>query len=138
MSALTWISIVVALALTGATAAISVLWWWRGRREDARALAGFVPDCVLLLVRLLKDPRVALLRKAVLLGLIVYVASPIDLLPGVVIDDVVISALVLRLMLRGQGELVAELWPGPPASRDVLLRLIASRPAPNPGRRDRE
>ena len=29
-----------------------------GRRTDARALAGFVPDCVVLFSRLLRDPRV--------------------------------------------------------------------------------
>ena len=29
-----------------------------GRRTDARALAGFVPDCVILFSRLLRDPRV--------------------------------------------------------------------------------
>jgi hypothetical protein len=29
-----------------------------GRREEARVLAGFIPDCVLLCSRLLRDPRV--------------------------------------------------------------------------------
>jgi hypothetical protein len=29
-----------------------------GRRESARALAGFIPDCIVLCGRLLGDPRV--------------------------------------------------------------------------------
>jgi hypothetical protein len=29
----------------------------RGRRDDARALATFIPDCVVLVTRLARDPR---------------------------------------------------------------------------------
>ena len=52
-----------------------------GRREDARALAGFVPDCVVLFRRLLADARVPRSRKLVLWGLIAYLALPIDVVP---------------------------------------------------------
>ena len=34
-----------------------------GRRSDARALAGFIPDCIVLFKLLLSDPRVAWWRK---------------------------------------------------------------------------
>ena len=30
-----------------------------GRREDARALAGFIPDCVVLVGRLARDARIS-------------------------------------------------------------------------------
>jgi MYXO-CTERM domain-containing protein len=40
-----------------------------GRRESARALAGFVPDCAILCSRLLRDPRVPRRRKALLVAL---------------------------------------------------------------------
>ena len=99
-----------------------------GRREDARALAGFVPDCVVLFRRLLADARVPRSRKLVLWGLIAYLALPIDVVPDFIpvagqLDDVLAVALVLRILLRGGRELVAELWPGPRASLDVILRL---------------
>ncbi len=99
-----------------------------GRREDARALAGFVPDCVVLFRRLLADARVPRSRKLVMWGLIAYLALPIDVVPDFIpvagqLDDVLAVALVLRILLRGGRELVAELWPGPRASLDVILRL---------------
>jgi Protein of unknown function (DUF1232) len=52
-----------------------------GKREDARALATFIPDCVVLVTRLARDPRVPRRRKLLLLGLIGYLALPFDLVP---------------------------------------------------------
>jgi len=100
-----------------------------GRREDARALAGFVPDCVVLFRRLLGDRRVPRSRKLLIGGLIAYLAMPFDLVPDFIpvagqFDDVVIVALVLRTIVRSGGpELLREHWPAPPSSLAVLLRL---------------
>jgi uncharacterized membrane protein YkvA (DUF1232 family) len=102
-----------------------------GRRESARALAGFVPDCLVLCSRLLGDPRVPRRKKALLIALTGYVALPFDLVPDFIpvagqLDDVVIVALVLRSLLRGGGEtLVREHWPGPQNSLALVLRLAA-------------
>ena len=38
-----------------------------GRNEDARALATFVPDCIVLVTRLARDPRVPRRRKLLLI-----------------------------------------------------------------------
>jgi uncharacterized membrane protein YkvA (DUF1232 family) len=77
-----------------------------GRRGQARALAGFVPDCVVLVKRLLGDRRVPRSRKVGLLLLVAYLASPIDLVPGIIpfagqLDDAAVALLGLRFALRG-------------------------------------
>ncbi len=100
-----------------------------GRRTDARALAGFVPDCVVLVRRLLGDPRVPRARKLLLVGLLAYLTLPFDLVPDVIpvagqLDDAIAVALVLRLVLRGAGAgAVREHWPGPERSLRPILRL---------------
>jgi uncharacterized membrane protein YkvA (DUF1232 family) len=125
-------------ALVGAGAAVVLalvllagLFLWLGRGEDARALAGFVPDCLVLVARLIRDPRVSRGRKLLLLVLLAYLATPIDLIPGSALDDALFAALVLRTVLRGSGRLVEEHWPGPRSSLDVLLRL-AGEPRSQP------
>ena len=100
-----------------------------GRRESARALAGFIPDCVVLCGRLLRDPRVPRRKKALLVALAAYLALPFDLVPDFIpvagqLDDVVIVALVLRSFVRSGGEtIVREHWPGPENSLAIVLRL---------------
>ncbi len=49
-----------------------------GRRGEARALAGFIPDCIVLFCRLLSDSRVPRGRKLALLALVAYLAMPFD------------------------------------------------------------
>ena len=102
-----------------------------GRKQSARALAGFIPDCVVLCSRLLRDPRVPRRKKALLVALTGYLALPFDLVPDFIpvagqLDDVVIVALVLRSLLRSGGEpFVREHWPGPESSLSLVLRLAA-------------
>jgi len=99
-----------------------------GRREDARALAGFIPDCLVLIGRLARDRRLARATRAPLFIALGYLALPIDLvpdfLPGVgQLDDAVVVGLALRLVVRRGGlEIVREAWPGPEASLTLVLR----------------
>jgi uncharacterized membrane protein YkvA (DUF1232 family) len=102
-----------------------------GRKEHARAVARFVPDCVVLFARLLRDPRLPRRNKVLLALLLPYLASPIDLIPDFIpvagqLDDAVLVLLVLRSFVRRRPELVRELWPGPAASVDVLLRAAGA------------
>ena len=118
-------SLLVVVTLYGALVLAFV---WRGRRDDARALAGFVPDCVVLLSRLMRDPRVSRRHTLLVAALIPYLVVPIDLVPDFIpvagqLDDAVIVALVLRRLLRADRGLVEELWPGPRPSLEVILRL---------------
>jgi uncharacterized membrane protein YkvA (DUF1232 family) len=99
-----------------------------GRREDARALAGFIPDCMVLVSRLARDPRISRARRAALFGVLGYLALPIDLVPDFLpgigqLDDAVLLGLALRLVVRGGGgEVVRASWPGPQASLTLVLR----------------
>ncbi|HEX3561374.1 MAG TPA: YkvA family protein, partial [Solirubrobacterales bacterium] len=52
-----------------------------GRREDARALAGFIPDCIVLVSRLARNRRISRPRRALLWLMLGYLALPIDLVP---------------------------------------------------------
>ena len=104
-----------------------------GRRSEARALAGFVPDCVVLFKRLLQDERVSRARKLLLAVLVAYLAMPLDVVPDFIpvagqLDDAILVALVLRTVLRGAGtELVREHWPGPESSLTLILRAAGAR-----------
>ena len=104
-----------------------------GRRGDARALATFIPDCIVLVTRLARDPRVPRRRKLLLLALVGYLAVPIDLVPDFIpiagqLDDAIVVALVLRHLVRAGGEpLIRELWPGPEQSLALILRFAGRR-----------
>jgi uncharacterized membrane protein YkvA (DUF1232 family) len=97
-----------------------------GRRADARALAGFIPDCVVLVRRLLRDARVPRRAKVALGLLIAYLLMPLDLVPDFIpvagqLDDAIAVALVLRWFLRAGGAaLVREHWPGPERALGAL------------------
>ena len=105
-----------------------------GRRTDARAWAGFVPDCVILFTRLARDRRVPRRDKWLLFALVGYLSLPFDLIPDFipvvgVLDDAILVAIVLRTVLRKAGrELVREHWPGPQRSLDLMLRLAGAPP----------
>jgi uncharacterized membrane protein YkvA (DUF1232 family) len=120
-----WALIGLAAAIALYAAAILAL-VVAGRRGDARALASFIPDCLILVKRLLGEPRVRRRDKLLLGLLVVYLASPIDLVPDFIpvagqLDDAILVALVLRRVLRSTDEaLLREHWPGPQRSLELL------------------
>jgi uncharacterized membrane protein YkvA (DUF1232 family) len=129
-----WSWLLVAFGATLALYAAFVCWLLvRGRREDARAFATFIPDCIVLVSRLAHEPRVPRRRKLLLLALAGYLALPFDLVPDFIpvagqLDDAIIVALVLRHFVRAGGEpLLRELWPGPERSLTLILRLARGR-----------
>jgi uncharacterized membrane protein YkvA (DUF1232 family) len=83
--------------------------------------------------RLLADPRVPRSRKLLLAASIGYLALPFDLVPDFIpvagqLDDAIVVVLALRAVLREGGpELLAEHWPGPASSRDLVGRLAFAR-----------
>ena len=54
-----------------------------GRRSQARELATLIPNLLMLFRGLLRDPRVPRSAKLWLWFAVIWIASPIDLIPGV-------------------------------------------------------
>jgi uncharacterized membrane protein YkvA (DUF1232 family) len=124
--------ITAALIVVGLYAAFVLALMAAGRRSQARAVAGFVPDCIVLIKRLIADGRVPRSRKLPLVLLTGYLLSPIDLVPDFIpvagqLDDAILVALALRFLTRSSGpDLVREHWPGPPESLRTVLRLAGA------------
>ena len=123
-----WLVYSVAVFL-GVYALIVVAFVIAGRRDDARAVAGFVPDCVVLFSRLLRDPRVPRRQKLLVAALLPYLAMPFDLVPDFIpvagqLDDAVIVVFVMRHLARRDPGLLVEHWPGPTSSLALLLRFV--------------
>ena len=87
-------------------------------RGRLRSFLMFLPNMVLLLGRLLKDTRVPNAEKALFAAAVVYVISPLDLIPDVFpfigqVDDLYVVALVLlRLINRTDDRVVRQHWSG--------------------------
>jgi uncharacterized membrane protein YkvA (DUF1232 family) len=121
-----------ALIVLGVYAAFVLALFLAGRHGQARALAGFVPDCAVLFKRLVGDPRVPRRRKLLLGLMAAYLLSPIDLVPDFIpvagqLDDAILVALVLRSVVGSAGPgLIREHWPGPDESLRAVLRLAGA------------
>lgn len=87
-------------------------------RRRMRNVLLFVPNMVLLCLRLLSDSRVPKTEKALVAGAIIYALIPLDLVPDLIpfvgqIDDAYLIALtLLRLANRTDPAIVREHWRG--------------------------
>jgi uncharacterized membrane protein YkvA (DUF1232 family) len=99
-----------------------------GIKEALRLL----PDLLILLRRLTADRTLPRGIRVRLVLLLIYLASPIDLVPDFLpvigyADDAIILALVLRSVIRkaGHGPLERH-WPGTPAGLALIRRLAGT------------
>jgi len=100
-------------------------------KRDVRAIALetalLVPNIVKLLARITRDPRVSVKRKTFAAAAMVYVISPIDLIPDFIagvgqLDDLIVVAIALNHLIDGAGrEIVEEHWDGSEDSLDLVL-----------------
>ena len=93
----------------------------------AKDLAGFLPDCVTTARTLRADPRVPRRAKVAVLVALLWVLSPIDLIPEFLpvigpLDDVIVVALLLRYAGRSvPRQVLLDAWPGDPRMIERLL-----------------
>jgi uncharacterized membrane protein YkvA (DUF1232 family) len=91
----------------------------------------FIPDCIVLFKRLLRDPRIPLRAKAALALLVPYLALPFDIVPDFIpiagqLDDAILVAAVMAYVVHRAGrEVVRELWPGSERGLEVVLTLAS-------------
>ena len=102
--------------VVGIVAGILVLWavllalFWilRPKGVSARELVAVVPDLVRMLRDIVRDPATPLDVRVVLVGLLVWIVSPIDLIPEFIpvlgpLDDVLVAVVALRYVRRRVG-----------------------------------
>ncbi|MFM8394771.1 MAG: YkvA family protein [Acidobacteriota bacterium] len=89
------------------------------KRSSVRELLMLLPNLLKLLYRLIRDSRVPTAEKALLVGTVTYVITPLDLLPDVIpfvgqVDDLyLVSLVLLRLLSRTESDVLNEHWDGP-------------------------
>src|SRR4051794_26747656 len=113
--------------------ALLLVLWLEQRRHPARAslkdLLRLAPDVVRLLKRLATDRTVPVGVRVWLGALLVYLISPIDLIPDFIpvlgyADDALVVAIALRFATRRAGsESIRRHWPGTPEGLSAVLRL---------------
>ena len=103
-----------------------------GAGSGARDVALLFPDLVMLLLRLLRDPRVPIGSKAVALLGVSYALAPLDLLPeillgpiGLLDDLIVVAAALSRILNHVHPDLVRAHWSGQGDALDAVHRVTA-------------
>ena len=94
-----------------------------------KALLRALPDLARMLTRLVADPVLPRAATIALAAALVYLASPLDLIPDFIpfvgyLDDVLVAALVVDGVLNWVDRgLVLKYWPGTPAALDRVARM---------------
>lgn len=90
-----------------------------------------LPNMLKLTLRLLRDDRVPTSAKLFVGGMVVYVMSPVDLLPEAlfgplgVVDDVLLAAYALDRLIKVAGpQVVAEHWDGSAEVVDLIETVL--------------
>jgi uncharacterized membrane protein YkvA (DUF1232 family) len=94
-----------------------------------KALLKALPDVVRLVTRLVGDPVLPRAVKIALAAALVYLASPLDLVPDFIpflgyLDDALLAAVLVDGILNHVDRaLVLRYWPGTPDSLDKIARV---------------
>lgn len=111
---------------------VGLLLAFRPRGVPLGELLRVIPDVLRLVRNLVGDRAVPFRVKVALVGLMVWLLSPIDLIPEFIpvlgpVDDAVVAVLVLRYVRRRMGmEALRSRWAGTPEGFALLSRIIGS------------
>lgn len=125
------LAIVVGLLLVWALLLV-VFWLLRPRDVSVRELLGVIPDVLRLLRSLISDGSVPPDVRIVLIGLIAWIVSPIDLIPEFIpglgpLDDVIVAIVAMRYVRRRVGlEALRDRWVGSEDGFALLARVIGT------------
>jgi uncharacterized membrane protein YkvA (DUF1232 family) len=120
-------AILIAVALVVASWLLLIVLARRLPPGVAKDLAGFLPDCVTAMRVLRRDPRVPRRAKIAVVIAMLWVLSPIDLIPEFLpvigpLDDVIAVALLLRYAGRSvPRQVLLDAWPSDPHLIERLL-----------------
>src|SRR6188768_4047009 len=109
-----------------------VFWVLRPKDVSVRELLGLIPDILRLLRSLISDRSAPLDVRLVLIGLLAWIVSPIDLIPEFIpvlgpLDDIVAVVVAWRYVRRRLGsESLRQRWSGTDDGFRVLLSAIGS------------
>jgi len=128
----------ILLGLVALWAALLVVFWvLRPKDVSIRELLGLIPDILRLLRSLIGDRTAPLDVRFVLIGLVAWIVSPIDLIPEFIpvlgpMDDVVVAIVAMRYVRRRVGtDDLRQRWVGSEAGFAMLLRVIGSDRLPD-------
>ena len=123
----------IVVALVALWAVLLVLFWaLRPKGVSIREILGVIPDVVRLLRSVIGDRSAPLDVRLVLVGLLAWILSPIDLIPEFIpvlgpLDDVVVAVVAMRYVRRRVGvEDLRRRWSGTDDGFALLLRVIGS------------
>jgi uncharacterized membrane protein YkvA (DUF1232 family) len=111
---------------------LAVFWVLRPRDVPVREVIRVIPDILRLLRALISDPTVPLDARIVVVGLIAWILSPIDLIPEFIpglgpLDDVIVAIVALRYVRRRIGiDGIGARWPGSDDGLRLLVRVIGT------------
>jgi len=123
----------IALGLAILWAALLVIFWLlRPKGVPTREVLRLVPDVLRLIRSVIADPAAPLDVRVTLVGLLVWIISPIDLIPEFLpgigpLDDIIVAVVAMRYTRRRLG--VAGLrarWAGTEDGFDLLTRVIGA------------
>jgi uncharacterized membrane protein YkvA (DUF1232 family) len=133
---LTFVAAVI-LGLVLLWAALLVIFWLlRPKGVPLIDLVRVVPDLLRLIRSIIRDRAAPLDVRAVLVVLLIWIISPIDLIPEFVpvigpLDDVVVAVVALRYTRRRLGvEDLRRRWPGSAEGFVLLLRVVGRGSTP--------
>ncbi len=127
----TVVTILVALVVLWGVLLI-VFWALRPKGVSVREMLGLIPDILRLLRSLIGDPSAPLDVRLVLVGLVAWILSPIDLIPEFIpvlgpMDDVVVAIVAMRYVRRRVGtDDLRRRWSGSAAGFAMLLTVIGT------------